>query len=73
MMSLVLAFVALDLEAPQLAERTKNGTLPPTRTSKGRRGMAGARQARDGAVGILMLDEAASRLIEKRKARFCGR
>jgi Enoyl-CoA hydratase/isomerase len=49
-----------DVEAPQLAERAKNGTLPPTRTSKGRRDMAGVKQARDGAVGILTLDEPAS-------------
>src|SRR6266581_1326853 len=43
-----------------LAKRTDNGTLPPTRTSKGRRDMAGVKQARDGAAGILTLDEPAS-------------
>jgi hypothetical protein len=56
----LLGFVVLTSKLPQLAERAKNGTLAATRTSKGRRDMAGVKQARDGAVGILTLDEPAS-------------
>jgi 2-(1,2-epoxy-1,2-dihydrophenyl)acetyl-CoA isomerase len=44
---------------PALARRTDNGTLRPTRTSE-EINMAGVKQARNGAVGILTLDEPAS-------------